>query len=750
MDARIRRPRLAFALLAAHWPVAVLAGMTGLSDEDMAGVAGQDGLSQVYDMAGISATSMGVTTDSGANAGGMLASGLTLRPFGGASTVTSTWSMDVGATGTNAMPQIDLGINTSRFRLGGNYSGGVGDAGFLARLAGDTSRNFGAWTFISDVEFRLTGMPLYGTPSTTALRLALNDARLLYQQNWYYHANLAFDDIDFLWQMPSGTIDISSNGLSIIGNTTFNIDFDLYYKFHPDQDMSTLTANDRPLLGFAWGGLLNGAEVYLRAGGLWNTAANAGTTATFASLPTGRTEGINTGLRWNYGNNFNWRIGHAGGDREYLEFGDWRNLEHNAGAVPGRYGFDFPLIVIDTLNAGSATNAGGGLCWGGTQTTGSACTSSGTLLSLLAGTVEGYPAAVNRTGGATAVHLVRNGNLLAWSNSVKVGSVTKPALDATYTWGLIYTLANIQSNVYLYPGGSESDPGGGSRNQGVLGDVLFMTQSTQQGTENWTNASVAVPTRWSHGSHFLIADTTQQQGIGLLGSSFLLAADDLRLWLKNTWGGQAYPANTEGGIDLFSPRVRAQLKGLFGGARLPNGLDLVRGANIDLNFEGLWNMRLSPAPTGTNDLLAYSVAIRFRCGSAAYFGCNNNVFANSTGSTFASGNGSYISLAEPGRADVDLRFANMSGDIVWNDGTLRLRAADETGTGKSDLTLANTLLIGASGAGRMNDAATGVGLGPGGAAGRTFTTTTYFGGNEAWSLAIPAASSYTAITLRPH
>lgn len=729
-----------------------------LSEDELSGVSGMSGLSTSLATPGITVSSASLKSDSGALAGGIEARGLTLYPYG-APTLTGTYQIDVGSTATT--PGIALSAHLNSFRLGGSYSGvpTSGDTGFGLGLPADPARRFGAWTLVSNLDFSLAGQPFFGAPSsTTALNFSLGNAVLLYQQDWYYHSNITLNNLDFSWSMPAATVDADVGGLRIAGDATFHLGFDLLYKFNPDQNMTTVTANDRPLLNLDWSGTLYDSLVYVRAGGVWDTATDAGTSVAFNSagtslvnMPAGASGGINLGLRWNYrssagASNFTWRLGHAAVDREYLAFGDWRNLESATGPVAGRYGFDMPLVVLDALNAGAATNAGGSLCWGNTMTAAACSSGGGSLLSLLAGTVEGYPAEVNRSGAPLMMQLIRNGNLLAWSNSVLVGSFGNPSLNASYNWGLIYTLANINSNIYFYPGGSESDVAGGSRNNGILADVLFMSQSPNVAwaPDNSTNTN-----RWTYGSHFMIADTAAGQGIGLLGASFLLAADDTRIWLKNTWAGQASPSNWDGGIDIFSPRTRAELKGLFGGARLPGGWDLVKAANVDLNFEGLWNFRLSPGPAGTDDVLAYSAAIRFRCGNSSNPGCANNAFANSTGSAFASGNGSYISIEEPDRAGVDLRFADMSGDVAWAQGTMQLREADQTGTGKSDLTLSNKLLVGASAAARMNDAAAGAGLGAGGPAGRYFTSNVQFSGNTMLGWAIPAASMYASFTLRP-
>lgn len=777
---RLIRVVAALSLLSPGLPAVA---MTPLSEDELVQVSGQDGLDTAYSVPALTLDSWSLLSDAGVSgkAGGAMATGATLYPYGGAASLDGTLTLDVGASSNADAGALAIVSHLGPFRLGGPYSGAptAGDGGFNAKLAGDANRSFGQWALVSGasgLDFIIAGKPFYGSPSTTQLKLSLQDARLLYQQNWYYHANIVLDDIDFTWEMPAAIVDIDSDGLCLAGDATFSIDFDLLYKFHSDQNMSTVTANDRPLLQLGWAGSLLDTLVYLRPGGIWDTTTNQYTGATFSALPAGRSEGINIGLRWNYASDFIWRFGHASGDRELLQFGNWTSLEQATGPVSGRYGFDFPLIVLDALDVGDDTHAGGSLCWGSAMTN-AACSGGGVLVNLRAGTVEGYNTDVNRSGGATAMQVIRNGSLYAWANSITV-SANNGANEDTFPWGLIYTLGNIQSNVYLYPGGSESDTGGGSRNQGVLMDVLFTSQSfgdwesnfltTSGGTCNAVNGTGCNnSTRWSHGTHFMLADMAKQQGVGLLGSSFLLASDDLRLWLKNTWDGQNAPENYDGGIDLFSPRTRASLKALIGGVRLPRGLDLVRAADIDYNFEGLWNFRLSPTPADfageSGDFLAYSGAIRYRCGSTTAWGCLDNAFGASTGSAYASGSGSYMAFSEPGRPDVALKFADMSGDVAWTEGRIQLRARNDTcdpgadptcgpaksATAKPDLVIGNKLLVGKSAETRMGDAAAGSSLGSGGPAGRTFTSNVMFGNNHMLTWAIPAANMHASIVVMP-
>lgn len=782
-----RRQRLAMACACcALSPLAM--AMQGLSDDELSTVNGQDGIEAALTaLSQVDIAQMRLESDAGASAGGLMGQGMRLAPSGVLGDPTSLglyWSMDVGAdTQAATLPAIDVQLNMSRARLGGQTA----NNGWVARMNAEPSRSFGQWALVSDLQFRMSGLPFYGAPSSTArMNLQLNDANLFYRQNGPSNASLALADLDFVWLDPTATVDADAGGLrlaSAVGGAPayFAIDFDARYKFSGIQDMTTITSADRPLVRFSWGGNLYDSTLYLRSGGLWDTSTDSGTNVAFnvagtglVNKPiTGLTEGISVGMRWNYrdalgNNNFLWGIGNIEGDQEFLEFADWKNLEQATGPVPNRYGFDFPLIVIDALDAGGATNAGGSLCWGNTMT-GAACSAGGgTLLNLRAGTVEGYNGEVNRTGGATAVHLIRNGNLLAWSNSIKVKrNPAAPVTELDKEWGIIYTFGNINSNVYVYPGGSESDALGGSRADGVIMDVLMMTQSFGDWQNNYVPGPYTNTTRWSGGTHFLLADVSPaaQMGIGFLGSSFLIAADDLRIWLRNTTSGQAYPFNWDGGIDLYSPRTRANMVTLFGGARLPNGRDLVRGAYIDMNLEGAWNFRISPPPLlatddETNDFLAWSAALRLRCGTTVRPGCSDNAFTDSAGSTIASGSGSYLSIAEPSFPDVDLRIGDVNGDVAWTQGVLQLRSTNDTiadnapGSpadiaGKPELVLASKLLIGASAGPRLSEATVGSSIGSGGAAGRPLTANVTFGGNDMWSIAMPAGSFYSSFTLMP-
>ena len=712
-----------------------------MSEADMAGVDARDGLMLTVDGSpSVGMIVLDVDASTAAQRNQLQMHNVSWAHTGSA-TQALVNTLDAGATASGE-PYLHLRSDLDRGRLLMNS----------LTLGSDPGRSFGQWALNGKFDLELLNRGLFhNDPGNDSARLylALTDASLFYRQNWYYHSNITLDDLDFVWDLPRGSVGMAGNELRVAGDVDFRLNFDLLYKFHPDQDLNTITANDRPMVNFGWEGRLYDADVRIRAGGVWDGSEVGG-----AIDQTARTGGINIGLGWNYKknqgdavtpNDLRWQVGRAGGNNMRLEFGDWRNLQNGAGVrVP--LGFDFPSITFDVVPGGVA--GPGGLCWGA-DVHGSGCAGAGgKLLELAVGDISGYSAAVNRTDGGAGLFLIRDGNLLAYSNQVTasasgpdgvMGTADDVMAPETYNWGLIYTLANINSNIAFYPGGSESDVGGGSRSQGVMADILITSQTFSAGTQGYN---------WENGTHFMIADTCSavgpgcpdgevNMGIGYLGANFLLAADNTRIWLKNTWAGTAFPNNWQGGIDLTSPRARLQLSGLLGGVQLPTGLDRVDIASVDLNLEGLLNFRLSPPPDGEN-FLAYSGAVRLY---------NMSDTANSV---LTSGSGSYWSIAEPGRPDIDLRFANMSGDFAIDQGRLEVIARDELGPGSDPmLVLEQRLLVGMSAASRIADSVSGMTLPGGWAAGQPLRSEVYLGDKRMGQMVIPAANLGGSIALMP-
>ena len=714
INKRKKKKRLKRIVILMTLPVFSFA-LEPMSEGELSNVQGRDGVTVGLNTNSLSAQqlSLRIDTPTEEQSEGLYLNNLQLTKIGTGDNLFTT-KIDVGSDSDGPLLSIDSHLDTSRFS-------------FSSMTLTDPTRSFGEWAMVGGMDFRLINRGLFFTDDTNkpaSLYFALTDAKWFYRQNWYYHANITFDNLDFVWDMPEASIGVTNDGLRLYGDVNYLLNFDLLYKFHPDQNMTTVTANDKRMLNFGWEGTLYDTELQVRGGGIWDGSEVAGAYDTSA-----RTQGLNFGVSWNYkksqgdavkSTDLRWQIGQGGGEQVLLEFGDWRNLQDTSGnRAP--LGFDFRNITLDVVTAG---NGPGGLCWG-EGTHGSGC--GGKMLHFDTGLINSYSNIVNRTDGGALMAAIRDGNLLAYSNQVTVSSNTMA--PETYDWGLIYTLANIDANIAMYPGGSGSHITADSENQGFILDFLLMSQ-TLDGSGNQGN-------NWAKGTHFMIADTdpSVNMGIGMLNANFLLAADDMRLWIKNsgTVGSAAYGA----GIDLLSPRVRMQLSAELAGVSLPRGDDKVGIADVDLNLEGLVNFRLSPPPDGEN-FLAYSAAIRLYS------------MSDTADSTLVSGQGSFWSIAEPGRPEVELRLANIQGDLAIVDSKLELYERNHGGNGESpQLEISNKIVFGGSAVQRLQDGTSGLASVPGGALGQEVKSDIYFGSDRLGQLVIPNGSIRTTIGLLP-
>ncbi len=714
INKRKKKKRLKRIVILITLPVFSFA-LEPMSEGELSNVQGRDGVTVGLNTNSLSAQqlSLRIDTPTEEQSEGLYLNNLQLTKIGTGDNLFTT-KIDVGSDSDGPLLSIDSHLDTSRFS-------------FSSMTLTDPTRSFGEWVMVGGMDFRLINRGLFFTDDTNkpaSLYFALTDAKWFYRQNWYYHANITFDNLDFVWDMPEASIGVTNDGLRLYGDVNYLLNFDLLYKFHPDQDMTTVTANDKRMLNFGWEGTLYDTELQVRGGGIWDGSEVAGAYDTSA-----RTQGLNFGVSWNYkksqgdavkSTDLRWQIGQGGGEQVLLEFGDWRNLQDTSGnRAP--LGFDFRNITLDVVTAG---NGPGGLCWG-EGTHGSGC--GGKMLHFDTGLINSYSNIVNRTDGGALMAAIRDGNLLAYSNQVTVSSNTMA--PETYDWGLIYTLANIDANIAMYPGGSGSHITADSENQGFILDFLLMSQ-TLDGSGNQGN-------NWAKGTHFMIADTdpSVNMGIGMLNANFLLAADDMRLWIKNS--GTVDSAAYGAGIDLLSPRVRMQLSAELAGVSLPRGDDKVGIADVDLNLEGLVNFRLSPPPDGEN-FLAYSAAIRLYS------------MSDTADSTLVSGQGSFWSIAEPGRPEVELRLANIQGDLAIVDSKLELYERNHGGNGESpQLEISNKIVFGGSAVQRLQDGTSGLASVPGGALGQEVKSDIYFGSDRLGQLVIPNGSIRTTIGLLP-
>lgn len=706
--------------------------MSVLEDGDLSDVSGQDGLVVYLDStSAITATQLDVTNDPGtANEATLRLQGLSLSGVnltgssvgGVANPLQGQFTLDVGGNGTDPAVALSLQMQRSRFR--------VDDV----RHLGDTTKSYGTLVLDSPMELTVRNRGgIFNNSGTGAyLKLAFEDANLFYRQLWHQHPVMAFQNMDFIWEVPNGKLGLDTTGLVLQGDTYFKINFDWTYKFpiHDGGEAQEfyISGNEKPLLNFGWEGGLKDAEVRIRTGGMWS-----GLTGTPQRYNVdNKTGGINFGLRWNYYTsadataqfpNFRWNVGEGEGSRVRLEFGDWTNL-------PGvAYGFNFPLIAVDAIRSQQGP---GGLCYGGALMgpagVGNACTGTGRqFIELTPGNVQdwvaGAPLAPAAGVDTPIISLAfRDGNLLSYARTVRV--LDDLGLNRSFQWGLIYTLANANGNIFLYPGGNNSDPGGGSLSRGIVADILLMTQSFNEtgAIDTWNQGF-----NFSKGSHFVIADTNPavNTAIGLVGVSALLASNDMRIMILPNWtAGDHYNA----GLDLTSRRTRLNLRGILGGFRL-TGADLVQLAGAELNLEGAVNLRLSPALAGQS-YLGYSVATRLGA-------------ADGTGGAITSGEGSFLSLTEPSRPNAQLKAGSITGDVALVNGKIDLQNASEPGNDRPELVISNDILVGQTARDRVRYIDAGYNYEP-------FKINNFqFSGQSLGSIVINAGQWYSSITLKP-
>ncbi|MCC6200201.1 MAG: hypothetical protein IT466_05445 [Moraxellaceae bacterium] len=776
---------LATCLLGMATPVLAL---EALDEQELSAVHAQDGLTvNVSSAPGITAQQVNLMVDAGtADAATLNMQGISMRGVsttgvvGGPFNATATLDVGANAAGT---PVVAINLNTELMRLR------VDDL----RLGDDATRSFGTMAVDGKIAVSLLGEGgIFNNATTqTYLKGEITDGAIYYRGLWHQHPYLILNNLHAMWEMEAGALGITNEGIrmSTIGTASpyinVALDFDLLYKFPlPDGNEPVdfmVTGQESPILHFGWLGSLRDAELKWSFGGSWT-----GYTPYNLADVSG---GLRLSSKWNFVDNheavnvlgkpekeFRWQLGEAAregttGDktRVNLELSDWTAW----GSAP--YAHDFPLIAMDVINSNQGP---GGLCWG-SSTDAAACGGGGQFVNLTPGTVSGYSAAVNRTNADSIALMVRDGQFMTYSRKIKLlerdssGALVNLVGGAprSFNWGLIFTMANIDGNVYLYPGnGDQGDVAGGSENRGIMADVMLMSQSFANGCDialvNCSQVSGKQNLNWDKGTHLMIADTDvngngttgesrDAMGIGLVSSSFLLLADDARVAVRQTATNDYW----RGGIDIMSPRTRFNFKGIFGGGILPDdnggydpahGQEVVAISVVNINLEGMINLRLSPSAPVTNaprNFIGFSGALRLQDTDIAGF-------SESTSADTVD-DGTFISLAEPSDAAIDLRFSRITGDIAIVNGRMDLRGTNEDnavgyaggGDGKPKLVIDQTIQFGATAAARMTDGFGGVSLASPGQAfeiGRV-----EFGGQTLGRIVISSGQLYTSFSLKP-
>ena len=493
--------------------------------------------------------------------------------------------------------------------------------------------------------------------------------------------------------MHEGTVGIDTDGLIVKSapgsRTDLNLTFDVYANASPDlADEFTKQLNSKPMLYFGWRGGLDDFEFTLQPKGAWLADGTA-------------TQGLTTSLGFNLANDFQFVIGEAGGDHSYLEFTDPQSLPQTLGQ--NRKDVEFGSITLDMV---SANQGAGAICYGGSNSAGALGVGNCSAQSFASLPAQEIDLAPSDSGLAL---ISRNWGLHAYSSKVSYRDGTSSAFDVDDEgWALIYTLGDLNSNIYLYP-----QLGGGIKSDVVLAIQTIGTTDVE---------------RWENGSHFLIGDTDKNLAIGLVAADLLFAAKEMDVGLSVVDQGLSFHT-TQG--------ARWQLRGMFGGGDIPNMSTPVKAMYVDMNLE-VDEFKFVVLPDIAGESLNF--------GGFFSFANLNNEFSNDTGGDHGHDDGTYLSFAEPNfdKLGVDFRLADITGDvqipasIVGGGGKLDLLPASSEPDNKVKLQISNNFKVGT------------LARAPGAPAtpGDPFMINRVeFGGQKLGSMAIPAAQIYTSITL---
>ena len=188
-------------------PVLVFA-LEPMTEGELSTVQGRDGVTVSLNATGISAQqlSLQIDTPTPSQSEGLYLNNLQLTKTG-TEDIWFTTDIDVGSDVNGPLLSINSHADTSRFS-------------FSSMTLNDSTRSFGEWALVGGMDFRLINRGLFFTDDINkpaSLYFALTDAKWFYRQNWYYHANLTFDNLDFFWDMPEASVGVTNDGLRLYG-----------------------------------------------------------------------------------------------------------------------------------------------------------------------------------------------------------------------------------------------------------------------------------------------------------------------------------------------------------------------------------------------------------------------------------------------------------------------------------------------------------------------------------------------------
>lgn len=691
--------------------------LDALPDEALSAVTGQDGITVRFSGPTITADQIAWTLDEDAtdpsnlvdpslensihigkldNAG----DGITIKPVGidGADLVGGQLGIETSIDAFTGPGGASLALDTkwSRMRVQLDSMSVSDDSRTFGQVAIDTA---GRLALIGDgglfnstnenARFILNvGNVVYTDPSPTNWTVT-DPGQLNFRMDTTASTELRLDNLALLLDMNQGIVGIDDQGFILQSAAGSRTDFNLTFDVVANANSSFVKnpADDLPLLYFGWRGGLDDFLFRLKP---------EGTRLGDGSI----TQGVTASLGFNLLSDFQFVAGEAGGDHSYLEFTNPVSLPNSL--YPDRKDVEFGSITLDAV---SATQGVGGICFGGSNSIAplSSC-SAESFASLPAEIIDLPP-----TDSGLAL-IARDWGLHAYSSSVSYRDGTNSDYDVEDEgWALIYTLGDVNGNFYLYPKVGE----------GISADVTAAIQTI--GTTEQQ--------RWQNGTHFLIGDTDKNMAIGLLGADLLFASRQMDIDLAIYSGGLRFQSDQG---------TRIHLRGMFGGGDIPNMASPVHGAYIDANLE-FDEFSFSLLPDLAKDKINF--------GGFLSFANLNNTFSNQTGGAHGHDDGSYFSISEPdieNKLNVDLRLADITGDIeipvglVGQGGVIDLIPASGEADKRPKLKVSANIKFGETASNLVS-----------GGSGDPFRINSVeFGGKKLGSIVIPSGQMYGAITLK--
>lgn len=549
-------------VLLASMPMVAQPSLEALSEEEMAGVSGRDGLAVTLESGGIEADQVGWRTGTGTAEQATLGlgrsgdpdSGVRITAVGPYGTVTGNdfqWrgEMDVGGDGQGtAGLQLQGQWDRTRFRVDDIIHDGTPSAS-LGTLVLDGSGAFGF--FNTAGLFKMAG-------DQAQLSLNLQQADLFYRQQPGGN-ELVLHDLDLDFGFEGGTIGLDGSEGLFVGAPEVDLDLGAVIGFRENpMDPFTTSGELAPMLHLDWRGGLDNFGLHVNGGGL-NPSAGTG--------------GLRFALEADFSDTSSLAFGTRADTRLHLR--DFTTLGNAAGPD-----IRFPDIRFDVVNAGQGAD---GICFGDPSASVGDCTG-------------GMPVELQADRPAFALS-VRDGGLHAFPSSVLIEEAgcdpAAPGDCDTFDWGLVSTLGNIAVDSFVYPGGSQSDTG-------TVADLFVVTQS-------------GAPEQWPTNTHFLFADTARGQGIGLVNARMLLQAQELEFRIDEPITDSLAGAQ-RAGLRLTTDELRLRLGGTLGGGSLADlgPGELMRIGELELDLHAGLDLALFPSPVAGEEFLGFAGGLDFR------------------------------------------------------------------------------------------------------------------------------------------